>query len=411
VVGFTGGLRFEKFHAVLTGWKPVPLCQSKHLRHAFVEDFQARGQLLLRGNFLEPARRLVQRLERQLERAVVHRHKNLRAQIAERLHRLVRPHVDFAERLRVIRADGQQRDFRREPLADFREAVEIRAVAGVVNFSSLMLQHESAVTAMLVVQCPRTPVRAGRERHLPVALRKSFPPVQLHDAGEAEVAREIADAPRHHADFRRRQPAQRRLVKMIEVRVREQNQINRRQIADAQAGALEPLQQEKPVREIRVHQHVQVRELDEKRRVADPGDGDLLAFQLGKNRWPRLARALGEPAFPDQLPKKRARVEVLCRRQILERARQLAARRHGTVGSFFRHNDWTLAPAARSTNFNLPAVVLTRQRQLVSRRLRLWLNNRVLWQGLLARLCRRGKLHPCGANQWDHLCQPSPDII
>ena len=39
------------------------LSKSKHLRPAFVEDFQARSQLLLRGNFLEPAQRLVHRLE------------------------------------------------------------------------------------------------------------------------------------------------------------------------------------------------------------------------------------------------------------------------------------------------------------------------------------------------------------
>ena len=76
---------------------------------------------------------------------------------------------------------------------------------------------------------------------------------------------------------------------MVEVRVRQQHQVNRRQIFDAQAGALEPLQQKKPVGKIRVHQHIQVRELDEKRRVADPGDGDLPAFQFGKNR-PLLLR-------------------------------------------------------------------------------------------------------------------------
>ena len=49
------------------------------------------------GNFDQPARRLVQILEGQLERPVVHRHQPARAQILERLYRLVRPHVDAAE--------------------------------------------------------------------------------------------------------------------------------------------------------------------------------------------------------------------------------------------------------------------------------------------------------------------------
>ena len=76
--------------------------------------FRARRELLLRRDFAQPARRLVHLLEGQLERAVVHRHKNLGAQIPERLHRLIRPHVDVAETFRVIRANGQQGDFRRE---------------------------------------------------------------------------------------------------------------------------------------------------------------------------------------------------------------------------------------------------------------------------------------------------------
>jgi hypothetical protein len=101
--------------------------------------------------------------------------------------------------------------------------------------------------------------------------------------------REVADAPRHHADFRLRQFAQRRLVEMIEVRVRQQHQVNRRQIPDFHAGALDALQQKQPVREIRVNQHVQIRELDQKRRVADPRDGHLPALELRKNRAALLA--------------------------------------------------------------------------------------------------------------------------
>jgi hypothetical protein len=117
-----------------------------------------------------------------------------------------------------------------ESFSDFLEAVEIRAVARVINFPALMLQHKSAVTAMLRRDGPRAPMLARRERHLPVALRKTFPMLQLDDAREAEIVREVADAARHHADFRMRQFAQRRLVKMIEVRVREQHEVNRRQI-------------------------------------------------------------------------------------------------------------------------------------------------------------------------------------
>ena len=123
---------------------------------------------------------------------------------------------------------------------------------------------------------------------------------------------------------------------MIEVRVRQQNQIYRRQIFYLQPGALDAFQEKKPVRKIRVNQHVQVRELDEKRRVADPGDGDLAVLQFWEDRATRLAVARREPALQDQLLEKSARVEMLRRRQVLERARQFPARR-GTAGFFFRH--------------------------------------------------------------------------
>src|SRR5258708_2117378 len=105
----------------------------------------------------------------------------------------------------MIRADGQQRDFRRMFFTDLLEAVEICAVARVINFPALMLQNKSAVTAMAVAQRARAPMLAGRERHLPFLLPETFPVVEFDDAREAEVVREIADAARHHADFWMRQ--------------------------------------------------------------------------------------------------------------------------------------------------------------------------------------------------------------
>src|ERR1039458_8175065 len=94
----------------------------------------------------------------------------------------------------MIRANRQQRDFRREPPANFLEAVEIRAVARVINFAALMFEQETAVTPVAVTQRARTPMPARREGHLPIALRKAFPPIQFDDARKTEVLRPIADA-------------------------------------------------------------------------------------------------------------------------------------------------------------------------------------------------------------------------
>src|SRR6185503_2876249 len=102
----------------------------------------------------------------------------------------------------------------------------------------------------------RAPMLAGREGDLPVAVRKTFPPVEFHDALEAEVAREVAHAPGHDANFWMRQFAERGFVEMIEVRVRQEHQVYGRQMLQAQAGALDAFQQKQPVRKIRVNEDV-----------------------------------------------------------------------------------------------------------------------------------------------------------
>ena len=69
--------------------------------------------------------------------------------------------------------------------------------------------------------------------------------------------------------------------------------------------------------------------------------------------------------------KKSARVEVFGRRQILERARQLAARRHGTAGGWFGHGAETLALVTRSTNLKI-------QKSPIYRTSNLELNDRLI---------------------------------
>ena len=111
-----------------------------------------------------------------------------------------------------------------------------------------------------------------------------------------------------------RQPAKGRFVEMIEMRVRQQHHINRRQVFDLQTRPLDTFQQEKPVRKVRIDQDIQIGELEEKRGVANPGYGDLAEGQLGKSGALGLAGAPGQQRFPDHLAKESARVKMLCRR-------------------------------------------------------------------------------------------------
>jgi len=143
------------------------------------------------------------------------------------------------------------------------------------------------------------------------------------------------------------QSPQRWLVEMIEVRVRQQHQINRRKVLDFQSCPLKPLQKEKPVRKIRVHQNIQVGELDQKRRMTDPRDRDLSPLQFWKLRLLVFPRAPREQRFPNQFPEKNRRTEMLRRRQVFERLGQWLAFVRWAMSRRLGHLDSWAFPNAR----------------------------------------------------------------
>ena len=69
--------------------------------------------------------------------------------------------------------------------------------------------------------------------------------------------------------------AQRRAMKMIEVRVSDQHQIDSRKIGDAQAGAAQAFEHEQPAREIGIDDHALSANLHEEAGVADEGDAEF----------------------------------------------------------------------------------------------------------------------------------------
>ena len=145
-----------------------------------------------------------------------------------------------------------------------------------------MFEDESAVAAVVVAQHPGAPVLARGQGHGPVVVRETLPPLQLDDAAEAQIVGQVSHAPGHDGNFGVRQPAEGRFVEMVEVGMGQEHQVNGRQVLEAQAGAFEAFQQKEPVGEVGVNEHVQVRELDQERGMADPSDGDLAGGELGE---------------------------------------------------------------------------------------------------------------------------------
>ena len=112
-----------------------------------------------------------------------------------------------------------------------------------------------------------------------VAVARTVPPIEFDDFGESEIRNQIRDMARND-DGRSRAAgaevivhdgAQRRPVQMIKMRVRDQNQIDGRQIAHPNSGTAQALQNKQPAREVGIDHHALPADLHEKAGVTDEG--------------------------------------------------------------------------------------------------------------------------------------------
>ena len=126
-------------------------------------------------------------------------------------------------------------------------------------------------------------------------------------------------------------------MKMIEVSVGQQHEVNWRQVFKPEPGTFDSFEQEEPVGEVGINENVEVGELDEERRVPNPRDGHLAKGQFGKSRTLGLAGAARQQRPPDHLPKELAGLEMPRRGKILERSRERLTARRGTIRGVFRH--------------------------------------------------------------------------
>jgi hypothetical protein len=162
---------------------------------------------VFRARLCEVARRLVERLVGELERAPVDAERRARAQVAVREHRLVRVHVlELHEPARLVGADRQQGEVEAAARGEARARVgEVGRVAGVAGEVDVEAGREQRVAAPqrahAVVEPAARPVLHRREHDLHRALGgpdgRRLPPVELDDVRNARVGEERAHAQRH----------------------------------------------------------------------------------------------------------------------------------------------------------------------------------------------------------------------
>src|SRR5579859_6036476 len=185
--------------------------------------------------------------------------------------------MDVAELRRIVGADRKQREFGIKPSSDLAEAREIGCVARVVDRVFARLQHESAITAMRIFQNARAPVARWDVRDRQRSPARTLPPIEFDDFRKSEIGYQIGHVRRNNNGGR--YPAcpqiilhnrpQRRTMQMIEVRVRNQYQIDGRKVGDAKAGTAQALEHKEPAREIRIDHYALAADLHEETGMAN----------------------------------------------------------------------------------------------------------------------------------------------
>lgn len=243
----------------------------------------------------------MQRLVTQAEGAEMHWHECFCIELDEGIDRLLGVHVHISFRGGVVGSDGEECDFHRQPLADFCEALEIRAVTTMENRAPGIFDMKSTEAPVRVMQHTRAPVAGRREGHLERAEFIRLPVAQLLHMVEAETVDEAADIFGDNDALVAGDGAECFAVKMVKVGMGHQHEVDRREVVDFHAGLLDALDDFEPLGPVGIDEHAVLVGLDEERRVADPCDANLTRLELWKDRLHAAALPLGEQRGDDHL--------------------------------------------------------------------------------------------------------------
>lgn len=191
--------------------------------------------------FKQTLRRFMQRFKAQAKRSVMHRDQSLRAKLQKGLDRFLWIHVNFPARWRFVSSNRKQSNLDPVAITDFSEARKISAVTAVKNGAAICCNDEPAKVAMQICQKPCAPVMTGCERNLEGTQLDRLPVIELVHDVKTEIMYQISYAHGHNDWLIRRHAPQRAPVKVIEMSVSHQDEINRRQMMNLEARLLQAL--------------------------------------------------------------------------------------------------------------------------------------------------------------------------
>src|SRR5262249_25180633 len=168
---------------------------------------------------------------------------------------------------------------------------------------------------MQIRQETSAPVMTRRQRDLERPELDRLPIIELVHNMKAQIIHEISHAHRHNNRLIRRNAPQCPPIEMIEVGMRNEDKINRREMMNFESGLFQPLDHLEPFRPDWIDQDVDLVGLDEKRGVTDPGNADFAFANLRELRSRRTSSAFNEKRRDKNACEKIAFVPVRSRTQ------------------------------------------------------------------------------------------------
>src|SRR5688500_14845553 len=204
------------------------------------------------------------------------------------------------EPARLVRTHGNRADSEwTKPLTDARELRMCPGIASVKEAPRRSRDRESAPQRAIAVEWrARAEVSRRRTRDGGVSHAPFLPPVQFCDVAHTERSHEAAESQGNHplcTRLRCGEGSHCPRVEMVVVVVREEDDVDRWKLVDGQGGRDEASRADgaprgRPVAPDGIGENVERPELDEQRRMTDPGDRD---FRCLRARQPhRRAYAL-----------------------------------------------------------------------------------------------------------------------
>ena len=156
---------------------------------------------------------------------------------------------------------------------------------------------------------------AGRERNFERAQPYALPFIQFVHNVETEPVDQTPNPNRNNNRLIGRDRAECPAIEMIEVRVSHEDEIDRRQMMNVKTGLFQSLDHAQPHRPIRINEDVHPTELDEERRMPNPGDANFAGLYFWKKRVGARATSFGKKRGDENLSEKIALVPVGSRTQ------------------------------------------------------------------------------------------------